>query len=148
MARYTRHPIRDETTLVRSREACLQGSDVVPIKFWTAPHAATFDGLLTMSREQSLQQYGHAHIHGTLDGVPVIVQEWLGCEALPFRRGAWLFHPNTPATALVVLRGNGSVTVERMRAHVRATREWAAWRAEEGGAQPFVPFPGVGGSAK
>lgn len=133
--RYTRHPIRDEDRLVSSRTACLRGTHVVPAKFWTGHHADAFEGLVTLPRARSLELYGHPHIHGTLDGVPVIVQEWLGAGGLPFRKGAWLFHPNTPGNALVVLRGDVSVTVEQLRAHARRSPQW------ETQTPPFVPFP-------
>lgn len=140
MARFTRHPIRDESVLVASRQACLLSSDVVPAGFWTAPPSHDFDGFTPMSREASHAAYGHAHVHGTLDGQPAIVQEWLGCEVLPFGAAAWLFHARTPESALVVLRGDVSVTVGRLRAHVRGTPEWAAWHSQPG-ACPYVGFP-------
>lgn len=141
MARYTRHPIKDESVLVASRQACLVSSVVVPAGFWTAPPRHNFDGFTPMAREASHAAYGHAHVHGILEGRPAVVQEWLGCEVLPFGAGAWLFHPRTPADALVVLRGDVSVTVGRLRAYARATPEWAAWQGGERGACPCAPFP-------
>jgi len=140
--RYTRHPIRDETILVNSRSSHLKNSRVIPASFWTSPHKSLFDDLCTISREQSHGLYGHSHTHGTLDGVPTIVQEWLGpkAEVLPFPRSAWLFHKSTPDNALVVMRGDLSVTIKTLREYVHATPEWNAWHLDTT-SQPFITFP-------
>lgn len=142
MSRYTRHPIRDETVLVNSRGSHFKESRVIPASFWTAPHTCPFDDLRTISRKQSHERFGHCHIHGTLDGVPAIVQEWLGskCEVLPFPNDGWLFHKNTPSNALVVLRGDMSVSIKTLRDYVHTTPEFSAWGCDKL-SQPFTPFP-------
>ena len=142
--RYTKHPIRDEPILMNSRTSHLKGTRVVPASFWTSPHCSLFDDLRTISREQSHEQYGHSHIHGTLDGVPAIVQEWLSskAEVLPFPTSAWLFHRSTPGYALVVLRGDVSVPVKTLREYVQSTPEFQSWSLDTTTTlPPFRPFP-------
>ena len=141
--RYTKHPIRDEPILMNSRSSHLKSTRVIPASFWTSTHRSLFDDLHTISREQSHGKYGHSHIHGTLEGVPTIVQEWLGskAEVLPFPTSAWLFHKNTPGYALVVLRGDFSVPVKTLRQYVQSTPEFHTWSLNTTISPPFIPFP-------